>query len=182
MKNVMQLLARATRPTSSAFMAPRMALSPSGPNRFISTAARPVSWAHRPQSIAPQLATWMQRRTYAAPGYDGHITFVKKVLADGGPCKKCVEVAEKLEADDRMQYIDKIVIAYAADPESEGMKLAAKHKLSRAPFFLVDKKDGATDVYPIYTKFVKEVFGTRDLAEEKKEKLREGSESAADFM
>jgi hypothetical protein len=124
----------------------------------------------------------MQQRAYATPAGDGQITFVKKILKDGGPCRKCNEVNAKLEENGYMKHIDKIVYAMEADPQSEGMVLAAKYKLNRAPFFLVDKKDGTTDVYPVYMKFVKAVFGTRDLEEEKKERLREGSESAVDFI
>jgi len=86
------------------------------------------------------------------------ITLVKKVLADGSPCKKCGEVMEKIEAANQMQYIDEIVIADEADKSSEGMVLAAKYDVSRAPFFIVEQDDGATEIFTIYFKLVKEVL------------------------
>jgi len=125
---------------------------------------------------------WKTRRSYTTPSGDGVITFVKKVLKDGNPCRKCGEVNEKLIKLGHMKHIDKVVVADEADPNSEGMLLAKKFDMDRAPFFLVEKKDGTTDVYPVYMKFVKEVFGQRDEEEERKERLRAGSESAADFI
>lgn len=86
------------------------------------------------------------------------ITLVKKVLADGSPCKKCGEVIEKIEAANQMQYIDEVVIADEADKTSEGMLLAAKHEVNRAPFFIVEQDDGSTEVFTIYFKLVKEVL------------------------
>ncbi|MGH1438843.1 MAG: hypothetical protein ACRBBR_01930 [Cellvibrionaceae bacterium] len=86
------------------------------------------------------------------------ITLVKKILADGSPCKKCGEVIEKIEAANQMQYIDNIVIANEADKSSEGMVLAAKYEVSRAPFFIVEQDDGTTEIFTIYFKLVKEVL------------------------
>jgi hypothetical protein len=86
------------------------------------------------------------------------ITMVKKVLSDGSPCKKCGEVLEKLEASNQMQFIDRIVIADESDKQSEGMLLADKFEVNRAPFFLVEKDNGKTEVYTIYFKLVKEVL------------------------
>ena len=54
------------------------------------------------------------------------ITFVKKILADGSPCKKCNEVMSKMEAADQMRFIDAIEVADESDSESQGMQLAAK--------------------------------------------------------
>ena len=86
------------------------------------------------------------------------ITFVKKVLADGSPCKKCNEVIAKMEAADQLRLIDSIVVADEANPESEGMLLAAKHDVSKAPFFIVEQDDGSVAIHTIYFKFVKEVL------------------------
>jgi uncharacterized membrane protein (UPF0127 family) len=91
------------------------------------------------------------------------ITMVKKILADGSPCKKCGEVMEKLESSNQMQYIDKIVIADESDKQSEGMMLADKFEVNRAPFFIVEKDSGETEVYTIYFKLVKDILD--DLAE-----------------
>ena len=86
------------------------------------------------------------------------ITFVKKIFADGSPCKKCGEVMEKMEAANQMRFINAVVIADEANPESEGMLLAKQYDISKAPFFLVEKDDGQIDIYTIYFKLVKDVL------------------------
>ena len=86
------------------------------------------------------------------------ITLVKKILADGSPCKKCVEVLEKIESSNQMQYIDEIVIADESDKGSPGMLLAAKYDVNKAPFFIVEHESGMVDIYTIYFKLVKEVL------------------------
>jgi len=86
------------------------------------------------------------------------ITFVKKIFADGSPCKKCGEVMEKMEAADQMRFIDEVVVADEADAESLGMLLAKQYDVSKAPFFIVEQVDGQVDVYTIYFKLVKDVL------------------------
>lgn len=86
------------------------------------------------------------------------ITLVKKILADGSPCKKCGEVMEKIEAGNQMQFIDEVLIADEADKDSPGMLLAAKHEVNRAPFFVVEQDDGSVEIFTIYFKLVKEVL------------------------
>ena len=86
------------------------------------------------------------------------ITFVKKILADGSPCKKCNEVMSKMEAADQMRFIDAIEVADESDSESQGMQLAAKYEVNRAPFFLVEDDAGKVEVYTVYFKLVKEVL------------------------
>ena len=90
------------------------------------------------------------------------ITFVKKVLADGSPCKKCGEVQEKMEVANQLRFIDEVVVADESDANSRGMVLAREHEVSRAPFFIVEKDDGGTEVYTVYFKLVKDVLN--DLA------------------
>ena len=86
------------------------------------------------------------------------ITFVRKVLASGEPCAKCRDVEERLERTGLMSRIDRVVVADERDEASEGMRLARRHEVDRAPFFLV--RDGErTTVYTVYLKFVREVFG-----------------------
>jgi hypothetical protein len=67
------------------------------------------------------------------------ITMVKKLFADGSPCKKCGEVEEKMRAAGHLERLDRVVIADEADPASEGMVLAALHTVDRAPFFIVER-------------------------------------------
>jgi len=40
-----------------------------------------------------------------------HITFVKKILANGELCKKCNEVSERLQTEELIESIDHIAIA-----------------------------------------------------------------------
>lgn len=89
-----------------------------------------------------------------------HISFVKKIMADGKPCRKCADVEQRLRDADLFDKIDQVVIAYEDDPESEGMQLAKQYKVESAPFFIVENDDGATEVYTIYFKFLKEVLNT----------------------
>ncbi|EGG94755.1 hypothetical protein IMCC1989_2380 [gamma proteobacterium IMCC1989] len=86
------------------------------------------------------------------------ITFVKKIFADGSPCKKCGEVMEKMEAANQMRFIDEVVVADEADADSLGMLLAKQYDVSKAPFFIVEQVDGQVDVYTIYFKLVKDVL------------------------
>lgn len=93
------------------------------------------------------------------------ITFVKKIKADGSPCRKCVDVAERLERGGFMGRIDRTVLADERDPGSEGMRLAAELGVDAAPFFVVDA-NGARTVYTSYVKLVKEVLESAPTAEE----------------
>lgn len=86
-----------------------------------------------------------------------HIVFVKKILADGQACKKCVEVSERLLEDGLMPLINQTVIADERDSDSPGMVLARKHSVSRAPFFVVEDQDGQEQVFDVYFKFRKAV-------------------------
>ena len=83
-----------------------------------------------------------------------HITFVKKILADGTPCKKCREVSDRMDAEGILPHINHIVIADERDVQSEGMRLAHKHQVQRAPFFLVEEA-GEITVFDVYFKFKK---------------------------
>jgi hypothetical protein len=86
-----------------------------------------------------------------------HVTFVKKVLVNGEACRKCGDVEQRLSAAGYWPRIDAVVVADARDPASEGMRLAARHGVTVAPFFLVQHKDQAR-VYTIYLQFVREVL------------------------
>ena len=81
-----------------------------------------------------------------------HIIFVKKILTNGEPCKKCSEVSERLVDDGLMQSINHIAIADQRDPESEGMRLARKHNIERAPFFIVESDSEEVLVFDVYFK------------------------------
>lgn len=84
-----------------------------------------------------------------------HITFVKKILANGELCKKCQEVSERLSSEGLIDVIDHIAIADERDADSEGVRLANKYSVERAPFFLVEDEDENVTVFDIYFKFKK---------------------------
>ena len=107
-----------------------------------------------------------------------NIVMVKKILADGSPCKKCGEVLEKMEADDQLKFIDEILIADERDAESDGMKLAKKLGVDRAPFFVVTQDNGTQTIYTVYLKFVKEVLNT---ATSEKDELKELMNNSQDL-
>lgn len=90
-----------------------------------------------------------------------HITFVKKIKADGSPCRKCAEVEQRLREAGQMERIDTVAIADERDPDSAGMLLAARHGIDVAPFFIVRDDEGAERIYTIYFQFTKEVLNRR---------------------
>lgn len=83
-----------------------------------------------------------------------HITFVKKILDDGSPCKKCQEVSERLESEGVLPHINHVVIADMRDASSEGVRLANQYSVERAPFFIVEE-NGETSVFDVYFKLRK---------------------------
>tara|TARA_A100001015_G_scaffold22906_2_gene25970 strand:+ start:126 stop:410 length:285 start_codon:yes stop_codon:yes gene_type:complete len=91
-----------------------------------------------------------------------HITLVKKILADGHPCAKCLQVEKRLETAGLMLHINDIVVADERVSDSPGIKLAEKHGVEQAPFFIVSDGDQnpVETVYTVYFKFVKAVFGS----------------------
>jgi hypothetical protein len=93
------------------------------------------------------------------------ITFVKKIKADGSPCRKCREVERRLEEAGLMPRIDCVVVADERDEMSIGMQLAAKHQVEQAPFFIVENESGAVRIYTIFYRFLKEVL-KREVSEQ----------------
>lgn len=110
-----------------------------------------------------------------------HITMVKKILADGSPCKKCGEVLAKMEADDQLKFMDDILVADERDPKSAGMLLAKKLGVDRAPFFVVTQDDGSQTIYTVYLKFVKEVLNATTNEKEELKELMNNSQDL-DFL
>ena len=76
-----------------------------------------------------------------------HITMVKKRLANGEACRKCLQAEEVLRARGLWARIDDVVWADEADPASAGMELAATHGVAVAPFFVVVDDEGKTVIY-----------------------------------
>ena len=112
------------------------------------------------------------------------ITLVKKILADGSPCAKCADVETRLTASGQMSRIDRVVVADERDPNSEGMRLAARHGVATAPFFVVEQPPVDADspdqpprqettVYTVYLRFIRDIFGKEaNTAAEARETVR----------
>lgn len=73
------------------------------------------------------------------------ITMVKKRLADGQVCAKCLDAQRLLDERGLAARIDEVVWADEADPASPGWALAAEHHVALAPFFIV-RGEGGTRV------------------------------------
>ena len=98
-----------------------------------------------------------------------HITFVKKILANGKPCAKCADVENRLRRSGHLARIDQVVVADERDPDSEGMR--------PAPFFVIESRHGQEDIkttiYTVYLKFARTVFRTRaNSVDEAREVMR----------
>ena len=84
-----------------------------------------------------------------------HVTMVKKRLANGQPCEKCVQAEELLKRRGLWDRIDEVIWADERDPSSAGMLLAEAKGVKLAPFFVV--KEGAEEeIYTSALGFIKE--------------------------
>jgi len=87
-----------------------------------------------------------------------HVTMVKKRLADGSECRKCVEATECLKSRGLWDRIDDVVWADEGDSTSPGMKLGGDLGVDRAPFWVV--RDGAGEaIYTSVLQLVRERLG-----------------------
>jgi len=91
---------------------------------------------------------------------------VKKILADGSPCRKCADVKARLRRDGVENHINRVVTADERDPASEGLALARRHGVDLAPFFIVTGEDGRETVYTVYFRLLREVLQGRASAQE----------------
>lgn len=80
---------------------------------------------------------------------------VKKLLQDGQPCAKCAQAEEMLKARGVWDQIDEVVWAKEGDAESPGALLAAKHGVSLAPFFVVERRGEPDEVIVSTLKLIK---------------------------
>lgn len=95
-----------------------------------------------------------------------NITMVKKVKANGRPCRKSANVLSELETLGFLRSIGRVVAADERNPDSEGFTLALQYSVDAAPFFIVKKEDGSEAIYTAYTRFLKDVFN-HDVSETK---------------
>lgn len=101
------------------------------------------------------------------------ITLVKKILADGSACKKCAEVEAKMHQADQLKFIDRVVLADETDPKSEGMLLAGKYNIDRAPFFIVESESAPAKIYTVYYRFVKEILNGQMTEEQELREIQD---------
>jgi len=71
-----------------------------------------------------------------------HVTMVKKKLASGQACDKCVQAEDLLRSRGLWGRIDTVVWAIEGDSCSEGMQLSARFGVATAPFFVVRDEAG----------------------------------------
>jgi phosphoadenosine phosphosulfate reductase len=94
-----------------------------------------------------------------------HVTMVKKRMADGSACPKCVQAEELLKSRNVWQKIDEVVWAQEGDSSSDGMKLAARHGIELAPFFVVKDDAGNERLYESVLALIKkELAGSPEPA------------------
>ncbi len=84
-----------------------------------------------------------------------HVTMVKKKLASGLPCDKCIQAEELLKRRGLWDRIDEVVWADENDPSSPGMVLAQQKDVKLAPFFIV-REGEREQVYTSALGFIKE--------------------------
>ena len=85
------------------------------------------------------------------------ITLIKKVLADGSPCRKCREIEARMARNGHDAWVDRVVVADERHPDGPGWQLAQEHGVATAPFFLVEE-NGTTRIHTIYLRFVRDVI------------------------
>ncbi|NIN37123.1 MAG: hypothetical protein GTN46_13710 [Gammaproteobacteria bacterium] len=103
------------------------------------------------------------------------ISMVKKIKADGSPCRKCQEVGERLKSAGLEDRINRVIIADEREPDSEGMQLAVQYQIDRAPFFLVEEEGQEPRIYTVYMRFLKEVLQTEASEEEQLKDILDSS-------
>ena len=106
------------------------------------------------------------------------ITMVSKIRLDGTTCPKCEDVKLRLADLGLTQRIDEVVIYDERDPDSPGVVLAQQHNVDLAPFFVVEDR-GATKVYTVFMRLVREVLQARvvtSVAQDGQEILRANPE------
>ena len=69
------------------------------------------------------------------------VIMVKKKLVDGVMCRKCNDVAQKMQEDGVQKWIGHYAIADVQNAQSEGVILAKRFEVATAPFFLVRTKE-----------------------------------------
>jgi len=85
-----------------------------------------------------------------------HVTMVKKRLANGQTCRKCVQAEDLLRSRGLWDRIDEVQWAEEGDPASPGARLAAQLGVDAAPFFVVRDGPSGMAVVDSVLKLVRE--------------------------
>lgn len=85
---------------------------------------------------------------------------VKKKLASGEPCRKCLQAEDMLRRRELWDTIDEVVMADETDDNSRGMQLARKFGVEIAPFFVV-YEGGGERMFDSAIKVSKEVLSRK---------------------
>jgi len=86
---------------------------------------------------------------------------VKKRLANGDPCNKCVQAEELLRSRGLWDRIHEVVWAVEDEPDSPGMRLSRQHGVGVAPFFVVTEH-GIQRVYESVLRLIREALSEVD--------------------
>jgi hypothetical protein len=68
------------------------------------------------------------------------------------------QVADRLERIQLLGRIDRVLVADERNPDSEGMQLAGRDNVDRAPFFIVEDDNGGERIYTCFFRFLKELL------------------------
>ena len=83
---------------------------------------------------------------------------VQKKMPDGSICPKCRDVQKLLEDRGLSDRIDRCVEASPKEPDGEGMQLVKKHKIKKAPFFIVETDDGEITVFDSVLRMLRDLY------------------------
>jgi len=89
------------------------------------------------------------------------IIMVKKLLANGEPCAKCLQAQEQLERRGLWGQIAEVVWAKEGEPGSAGLELARQHRVDLAPFFIVQEPGQADRIVTSTLKLIQELSAPR---------------------
>jgi len=94
---------------------------------------------------------------------------VKKILASGEPCNKCMQAEARLKERGMWDQIDTVVVADERYPDTPGWDLAREHGVDKAPFWIVEFDDSGGDVEVITSvlKITQVLAGVEDTLSQK---------------
>lgn len=89
------------------------------------------------------------------------ITMVKKRLADGRPCNKCLQAEEMLSRRGLLGDVNEFLWVEEGEVNSQGAALAREFHVEVAPFFVIHREQQDPVVHTSVTSFVKWLTSTK---------------------